>query len=301
MDIKYRPSEFKNIVGNEETIEVLKSFIVNNSLPHNLLFFGPSGCGKTTLARIVKNELQCSDFDFRELNMSNNRGIDTAREIINTAHLKPLNGNLKIYLLDEVHKSTNEFQNALLKILEEPPEHVYFILCTTEKNKLLKTILTRCSTFEISRLNAIEIKKIVKEIAEKEKIKIEPSVIKEIIKNADGSARTAIKLFEKIISINDIDKQLKIVNNVKEKENQIIDLCRALLQGKNWSVTSKILLGIQEEPENVRRAVLGYFTKVILNEKSDFIKCAIILESFETNYYDSGRAGLILSCFRATN
>ncbi len=125
---KHRPKEFKKMVGNVSTVQTLVNMIKRDTLPHTILFHGPSGCGKTTLARILKNQLDCSDVDFKELNCSDHRGVDTIREITRTMNMAPTGGKVRIWLLDEVHQMTKDAQNAALKIFEDTPNHVYFLL-----------------------------------------------------------------------------------------------------------------------------------------------------------------------------
>src|SRR3989304_2450876 len=151
-NIKFRPKDLSDIIGNRSIVTSLESILQSKDRPHAFLFTGKQGCGKTTLARILCKRLECSDHDLIEINISNNRGIDTARDIIQFAYVKPLDGRSRVYLLDEVHKSTNDFQNAILKVMEEPPEHLYFILCTTEPQKLLKTVISRCTEYVVSPL-----------------------------------------------------------------------------------------------------------------------------------------------------
>jgi len=195
LHIKYRPQTFDELIGNETTIESLKSILQREKGEiRSFLFTGPSGCGKTTIARIMANELKCSDRDLQEYNSSNTRGIDTIREIANNCRYSPLNGKVKIYLLDEIHKATNDAQNALLKLLEDTPNHVRFILCTTDPEKLLKTIKTRCSTFVVSSLQRAKIMKLLKWVCEEEKCDISQKVIQKIAECADGSPRQSLVL-----------------------------------------------------------------------------------------------------------
>ena len=143
LHIKYRPQTWDEIKGNEAVVEGLESQFSSKSKknrPHVFLFYGPSGCGKTTLARIVKDELECSEANFNELNVANTRGIDTIREVIQFSHYSTFDGSPRIFLFDEAHKLTNDAQNALLKVLEDTPPKVYFILCTTDPKKIIKTI-----------------------------------------------------------------------------------------------------------------------------------------------------------------
>lgn len=292
-NIKFRPKDFDEFIGNKETVESLQAVLKDP--PHLFMFTGPSGCGKTTLARIISNKLGCADFDFKEINISDNRGIDTARDIIQTAYLKPMAGKTKVYMLEECHKATVEFQNAMLKIFEEPPSFVYFILTTTEPKKLIDTIHSRASTFSVNPLNPKRIKRIIDTVSEKEKITISSEVIEKIIKDCDGSPRKALVMYDQIKGLNK-EAQLAAVLSIEKNERAVIDLCRALLEKKSWNIISGILKGLDEEPEKIRRAVLGYASSILLNKDSK--QAALIIDCFKDNYYDSGKAGLVYSCYQ---
>ena len=129
LHLDYRPKNLEELFGNKTTVNSLDAIIKReDDIPHAFLFAGPSGCGKTTLARIVAGALEVSDRDFVEINAANNRGIETARDILRTMGFKPVSGPVRVYLLDEVHMGTRDFQTALLKALEDTPSHVYFLL-----------------------------------------------------------------------------------------------------------------------------------------------------------------------------
>lgn len=294
-NLRFRPGDLKDIIGNRDIIVSLDAIFSEEEKPHTFLFSGPAGCGKTTLARIVCDLLQCAPEAITELNMSNNRGIDTAREIIQNSYLSPIKGKVKVYLLDEAHKATNEFQNAMLKILEEPPPHVYFILCTTEPKRLLPTVLGRCTKFEVAKLPPKKIRRVIKNALDAEEKVMEDEVIDFIIDSADGVPRDALILLDKVVNIDDVQDQLNSITSIQKSQKNIIDLCRALLEKKKWEQVAKILSNIEDDPENIRRAVLGYFGKVLLNNGN--ARAALIIENFSDNYYDSGRAGLIHSCY----
>lgn len=300
-NIDNRPKTFDEIIGNRDTVESLQSLLQQKDCPHTFMFYGMTGCGKTTLARIVAHELGCSDYDLIEINISNNRGIDTARDIITQMQYKPLNGKVKVYLLDEVHKATNEFQNAMLKPTEDIPNHVYFIFCTTDPQKVIPTLKNRCSQFRVNSLNVKSIMRLLRNVLEEKKKKVSDDVLEHIGKESEGIPRQALIMLQQVIDIKDDEKAIKIIQSVKTDEKQIIDLCRALNEGKSWPLIAGIIKGIEAEPENIRRAVLGYFSGIALNSKDKkfALRAAVIIENFADNYYDSGKAGLILSAFRS--
>ena len=299
---KYRPPNFDTFIGNDSVVSSLISILTRKEgQPRTFLFQGPSGCGKTTIARIMKSYLECSDEDFHEYNAANTRGIDTIREIRSTAEYKPWLGKVKIYLLDEVHKLTNDAQNAVLKLLENTPEHVRFVLCTTDPEKLLKTIRTRCTTFQVSALPKRIILQLLRSICEQEKIPIDgdfSKVLEEIARVSEGLPRKALVLLDQVVDLND-EEALKAIEKVTLNESTTLELCQLLIESvpNKWGRVATILKGLDTEPETVRYSILGYLAVVLLN-KGD-VRVAQMISIFSESFMYSGRAGLIAACFLA--
>ena len=300
LHIKYRPKTLDEIVGNDSVVEALRVLLQNKEgFPHSLILSGESGCGKTTIARIIKSELGCSDMDFKELNIADIRGIDSARDIINNCKQRPLFGNVKIYLMDEIHQATKDAMNTLLKILEDTPKHVYFILATTDPNKLLKTIRTRCKEFTVSPLDTRQIRFLLNSIYNKEGLEPYVNVVDKISRMCDGSPRKALVLLGQVIEMSSEEQALQAIESATIEEAKVIDLCRMLMSNKSnkWKDCKILLKNINEDPEKVRYAILGYFRSVLLN-KGD-LQSAKIMSLFFENFMYSGKAGLIYSCFLA--
>ncbi len=218
--LKYRPFNFKNLVGQDHAITTLQNALKHNAMTHAYLFSGPRGTGKTSLARIVAKALNCtnltSDFepcneceicdginngrlvDLIEIDAASNRGIDEIRELREKIVFAPSQARSKVYIIDEVHMLTKEAFNALLKTLEEPPSHAYFILATTEVHKIPETIISRCQQFNFKRINQSTIVKRLEEIAEQENVKADVEALNLIGKIANGGLRDAIGLFEQM-------------------------------------------------------------------------------------------------------
>ena len=296
--LKYRPKDFDEMVGNDETIESLKKLIQKEDRPHTYLFTGQSGCGKTSAARICANKLGAKGHSIIEINSSNNRGIDTAREIIDQMQYKPLEGNIWVFIIDEIHQTTSVAQNALLKPLEDTTDSAYFFLCTTDPQKLIKPLKNRCSTFNFSSLKPKYIAKLLRKINREENTDIDKEVIEEIADNCEGSPRKAIVLFEKIIGM-EKEKAINLISNgiMESDEKEIIDLCRALLK-EGWSNISKLLKGLKgKDPEKIRYAVLGYMNSVLLNKPND--RAALVLEYFSEPFYNVGMPGVTLACYQS--
>jgi DNA polymerase-3 subunit gamma/tau len=295
LHLKYRPETFSDFLNNDSLVASLKQTLDKKKrIVRSFLFHGPSGCGKTTLARIIKNELGCSDRDFKEYNMGNTRGIDTIREIIANLIYPPMNGPVTIYLLDEAHKLTGEAENALLKAVEETPDHIRFILCTTEPEKLIPTLRNRCAQFQVQPFIMPSMTSFLRGICKTEGLDIKPALLREIAKVVNGSPRQALVLLEQISSITDYDMAVQIINNGTPDETKTIELCRALLK-KDWPTVAEILKGLNQEPENIRYAVLGYMNTVLLSRGDDVT--AGILSTFTESFMYSGKAGLTLACF----
>ncbi len=296
---KYRPTNFEEMIGNEETIKSLKNIFSRQDKPHCFLFTGEAGTGKTTLARICAKELGTDEFNIYEINTANNRGIDTAREIIDSIRYKPFSGKAKVFIIDEVHKTTNDWQNSMLKPLEDTPDYVYFFLCTTNPEKLIKPLLSRLTIIELEPLNYDNAIILVKSICKKENIVLDRDIILLIAENCKNSHRNALVLLEKVIGL-DKEQAIKIINQGFDEsvEKQAIDLCRILLNSKSWNEVANILKGLKNtDVEEIRYSVLGYMSSVMLNNPND--KVANIIQNFAENFYDSKFAGLILACYNS--
>lgn len=294
---KYRPSNLDEVFGNEPTIEALRVILSRKQgIPHAFLFQGPKGCGKTTLAEIVATELGCSKRDFLIYNTANTRGIDTIRDIISHCSYAPLQGKVKVYLLDESHEITTQAQDALLKTLEKPPDHVYFILCTTRPEKLLDTVRDRCTIFQVATLHRTTTIKLLNSVCKQENVTLSTDLLKEITSVAGGCPRRALNLLDQIIDLNDeaLAKQVLIESTVDEAG--VLDLCRLLISDKKdkWKEVSSLLKTIGQDPEQVRYSILGYFSQITLSNPSD--KLDMATELFLSSFMYTGKVGLIHAC-----
>ena len=302
----YRPENFDELIGNDASVQSLRQmFEREEGIPNAILLHGPSGTGKTTVARIIKNLLNIADQDYKELDLASTRGIDNIRDLREKCKYKPLRSKFRMYLMDEVHQVTPQAQEAMLKWLEDCPKHVIIVLATTDPQKLIKTILTRCNKFQLNLLNREEMRVLVEWVLDNENIKLADKVVSEIIKKSEGSPRNARTLLDNVIEIEDEDTALEILSgNTGEGSKEVIDLCRLLLDSRaTWKQYQSLLASIKEEPESVRYSVLGFNNAVALREKDEKkIKRAVFLmECFSDNYYDTKKSGLIYSCYAAYN
>lgn len=217
---KHRPTSFADVRDQDHIVSVLEGAIAKKTIPHAMLFSGTRGTGKTTLARIFAHEIGVSDVDLYEIDAASNRGIDAIRELIEAVHTLPYESEKKVYIIDEVHMLTKEAFNALLKTLEEPPAHVIFILATTEEEKLLDTILSRCQVFRMHSPSRRVLAATVTDIAKKEGFDLEPAAADLIAIAADGSFRDALGVTQKVImasgdTIGEVDEVAAIIGAPK--------------------------------------------------------------------------------------
>lgn len=206
---KYRPQTFKDVVGQESITNTLLNAIDNNHLAQALLFCGPRGVGKTTCARILAKKInqdgterEDEDFAFNifELDAASNNSVDDIRSLIDQVRIPPQVGKYKVYIIDEVHMLSQSAFNAFLKTLEEPPKHAIFILATTEKHKIIPTILSRCQIFDFKRITVKDAAEYLKYIAEEQGIEAEESALHIIAQKADGAMRDALSIFDRVVS-----------------------------------------------------------------------------------------------------
>lgn len=294
---KYRASTFGDLVGNVSTVKALRGMVQSKNVPHAILLHGPSGCGKTTVARILRRALHCSRMDYQELNCANTRGIDTIRDIAIRMNLSPsANGRSRIWVLDEAHQMSKDGQNAALKILEDTPKHVYFILCTTEPNKIINTIKTRCCKLPMDALPHKEIVVLLKKVCSRAKHHIDDEWLEMIADVANGSARSALMGLEKVVHLSDEEDVQKALGEL-DKDPDTIELCRVLYKNRTWPEIATVLRGLAVDPESARYAVLGYMNAILT--KKDDKRAAHIIDCFSRSFVESGKAGLTLACYNS--
>jgi DNA polymerase III subunit gamma/tau len=219
---KYRPVRFSDVVGQEQVTRTLRNALSSGHLAQSFLFCGARGVGKTTCARILAKAINCerptpemepcngcgscqafnqnASFNIFELDAASNNSVDDIRQLIEQVRFAPQTGKYKVYIIDEVHMLSGAAFNAFLKTLEEPPSHAIFILATTEKHKIIPTILSRCQIYDFKRIDVRDIVRHLKEISEKENVTAEDAALHIIAQKADGGLRDALSLYDKVVS-----------------------------------------------------------------------------------------------------
>lgn len=299
----YRPTTFKEVIGHETEIKALRK-VVKNKRAKVFLFHGPAGVGKTTLARILANEFcdrKATAANIEEIPAALFTGVGDMRMIADKANYRAIGESpVKTIILDEAHRLSAQAWDSLLKVIEEPPAHVYYVFCTTNAAKVPKTIQTRCIQIELSPLKEEDITEILKTAIKGEKMDVAEDVIEVIAESSGGSARQALAYLESCQyceSANDARKVMKQAGESKE----IIDLCRFLInkQGRNWRDAQRMLTGLKEfEAESIRIVICNYFASAILSTKSekDAARMMGILDCFSGSYYPAEKfAPLLLS------
>lgn len=263
---KYRPSTFRSVVGQKSLTTTLKNAIQSNKLAHAYLFCGPRGVGKTSCARIFAKTINCLNpaadgeacnecescqafneqrsYNIHELDAASNNSVDDIRSLIDQVRIPPAIGKYKVFIIDEVHMLSSAAFNAFLKTLEEPPHHALFILATTEKHKVLPTILSRCQIYDFSRISIADMVEHLEYVASQENVTAEPEALNVIAQKADGGMRDALSIFDQVVSF----------TNGNITYQAVIDNLNVLDYEYYFRLTDAILAG------NVRSSIL------ILNE-----------------------------------
>lgn len=279
--LKYRPSTFEDVVGQEHVTRTLVNSIKENKIPSALLFCGPRGVGKTSTARIFAREINNYSiedelsFNIFELDAASNNKADDIRDLIEKVRIPPQKGKYKVYIIDEVHMLSKHAENAFLKTLEEPPPYVVFILATTEKNKILPTIISRCQIYDFNRIKKVEIVEYLNQICEKENIEYELAALSLIAKKSDGSMRDSLTILDRVVNYSNnkiLIKETSILLNVIDDEKFL----EIVQKTQNGSLINAIEIfnklsdsGIDEKEFMI--GLIEYYRNLILLKASNYI------------------------------
>lgn len=280
---KYRPQRFADVIGQDITIKIIMNGMIKNRLGAAMLFSGTRGVGKTTVARIVAKAFRCehstpepcgkcescrsfvkgNQIDVIEIDAASNTGVDDVREIIESCRYKPTTGQFKIFIIDEVHMLSNSAFNALLKTLEEPPEHVKFLMATTETYKIPETILSRVLKFDLKRIETDVLAQHLSTICNQENIVANADVLTAIAKAADGSIRDSLSILDQVINISDKNEIcMDDVRNILglSDESDTLDLVKLILASNVKGAIKRFrgILAADISCEKVANAILDY-------------------------------------------
>jgi DNA polymerase-3 subunit gamma/tau len=327
---KYRPQLFNTVVGQAHITTTLKNAIKNDQLAHAFLFCGPRGVGKTTCARILAKTINCesktkdgeacnkchscvsfnegTSLNIHELDAASNNSVDDIRTLVEQVRFAPQAGKYKVYIIDEVHMLSSSAFNAFLKTLEEPPSYAIFILATTEKHKILPTILSRCQIFDFKRITLNDTVEHLQEIADKEEIKAEKAALQAIAQKSEGCMRDALSILDKIVSFT--NGELNYTNTLEHLNILDADYYFKLLD----CMQQQDLSGAMLLYDDINRK--GFEGDLVLNGFAEFIrnllvcrdeKVAVLLEvveSFKEKYMETGKkvpAAVLISALNILN
>jgi DNA polymerase III subunit gamma/tau len=308
---KYRPKTFDEVVGQEHITTTLKNAMKNNQLAHSFLFTGPRGIGKTSCARILAKTINCTNqtdkleacgecascnsfqdnnsFAIYELDAASNNGVEHIRELTEQVRFAPQGGKYKVYIIDEVHMLSGSAFNAFLKTLEEPPHYAIFILATTEKHKIIPTILSRCQIFDFKRISSKEVVTHLSEICEKESIKYEEDALQLVAQKSEGCMRDALSIMDKVASFSggnityasalenlnilDYDYYFKMIESIAMQ-----DVTNTLLQ------TEKVLAqGF--EPDNIISGLTEHYRNLLVCRDKEMAVLLDVTEGIKKKFY----------------
>lgn len=307
---KYRPRTFEDLIGQNSMVKILSNAFSLNRIAHAFLFTGVRGVGKTTAARIVARGLNClkddsptispcgvcsscisakndRHVDIVEIDAASHTGVDDVRELTEGVRYKPAEGRYKIYIIDEVHMLSTQAFNALLKTLEEPPEHVKFIFCTTEIKKIPVTVLSRCQKFDLRRVAVDELVELLRSICSKEEVSIDDKSLNLLARYSDGSVRDSLSLLDQAISMSNTGITLETINNMLGLSDKSIvwDLFDKLIQGDILSVLNHYdnLLKSGSDPVLIMEELLQISHNVARAKAVPSLNTAQVMSEYETN------------------
>lgn len=270
LHIKWRPAQLEEVIGQDAVVKNLNRLFATDRVPHSFLFTGPSGCGKTTVARIVASTLGAQII---EVDAARYSGIDSMRDLLIGAQYSGLGENpRKMYIIDEAHALSKATWQSLLLNIEEPRDHLYWALCTTEAEKVPKTIRTRCHTYDMHPVPWALLSEYLEEICAEEKLKIKKEFIDLAARRAEGSVRQGLVFLSMLDGINDKSEALKQVEDFEAQEEGPIVLARMLVSGRGatWPTALKLLQDLKDtSPETIRLTVINYAATALLNESGE--------------------------------
>lgn len=295
LHVRYRPVVFEDVLGQPKIIKSLKR-VVADGRAKTFMFTGPAGTGKTTLARILANAFaggKATVANIEEVDAATKSGADDMREIIHRTHFRAIGESpVKAIIVDECHRLSSAAWTILLKPTEEPPKHVYWMLCSTEPGKIPKTIQTRFLRYDLKAVDEENIFKLLDKVSQAEKLNVSDEVLEAITEGSGGSPRQALVFLEACLYAESASNARAIMRSAGQATREIIDLCRFLLkgQGMNWAEAMKYVNALEgTDAEGIRLSIVGYLTAVLKGAKSErsALPALRLLGCFGETYHNS--------------
>lgn len=309
---RFRPKTIDEVLGQETAVAEIQKFIAKEKFPHCLLLTGPSGVGKTTIGRITRRMLKCHKNDYHEKDCTTiDKPLEFVKELKRSTSLHPMCGKVSVWFLEEFQSlSRSGFsQQGLLKLIEDCPDHVYFILATTDPDKILKTIHSRATHLRLNPVKTASMKELLKKVVEAEKLAVSDEVIDAIVDAAEGGARKALVILEQIGSLEGEATQLGAIDEASVSKDKAIKLAQMLMFGRpQWPEVAKVLRDVTgEDAEGLRYMILAFARSCLIGkeERGPNMKIAgrayALIDLFSRNFFDSKHAGLAAACFEFLN
>lgn len=300
LSVKYRPKSFEEIIGQKTIISSIKNSLKRGD-QRSWLLVGPAGCGKTSTARLLAGHFTGGNLgpaNLIEINAASNTGVDDMRNVISQAHYKAIGGSpVKVMILDEVHRLTGNAWDSLLKPIEEPLPHVYWVLCSTNPGKIPDTIKTRCVTYVFKPVSELDLYDLLQAITVKESLTVGEEILEAVAENSQGSPRQALTNLEACLSAKTANEARSLMQSALQLKGPV-DLAKLLLsrQKPNWATVAKLVASIDADAETTRIVIVNYIAGALMKAKSDAEAASILatLDCFTTPYTTSDKQAPLL-------
>lgn len=309
---RFRPKHLSQIVGQPEAVATLDSLLKKKRFPHAVMIQGPTGTGKTTIARILRRRLECGEHDYVVVNCPRVESpLEKVREVQQMAGMSPLGGPVRVFHFEEIQSLSRAgfAQQALLDMLEDMPDHVHFILTTSDPDKVHEAVRGRCTQVRLKALGTDELTEVMMDVMKERDNpsgdgdrnegdrRITDKVYRHIAEAADGSARKALVLLNQVLDLKDEREQMAAVEKADAKKRSY-ELVKMLVFEPNakWSKVAAIIEGIDDDPESVRMQMLGFARKMLLVDKAA-ARAYYVLQAFGAAWHYEGNAGLTRACY----